>query len=412
MKKLLLVAVLAVSGFCVRAQETPLPDKYLDAVALYAEEAYDEADSLFSEICAADTTADAAFYYRAMCRYGRGDTPGFEQDIARAIRLDSSNVWYRHALTTVYMATDRLEQAIPMMEDLLVEMPGIYNTPYNLAMLGDASLGQYRDSTALEYYQRALDLDPEYAPAEMGKAEIMRYRGNYPAFFVSLGKVIDNPDVAGAYKSGYLKRLFDRIDSKFYWVWGPQLEELISKCVELHPEDIPAHELRANIYAIHDDWDGVTGEYEQIAALAREAGDNEKLSSTLGYIGDVIYQERSDAKTAYKYYEQALQYNPDNAMVLNNYAYYLSLEGRKLRKAEKMSARTLELEPDSATYIDTYAWILHLRGKDAEAKPLFKRAMIFGGRDSATVLEHYSIVLRALGEDQLADYYKRLSEQK
>jgi hypothetical protein len=28
------------------------------------------------------------------------------------------------------------------------------------------------------------------------------------------------------------------------------------------------------------------------------------------------------------------------------------------------------------------------------------------------VLEHYSEVLRALGENDLADYYKRLSEQK
>ena len=412
MRKMILTLALAASAICAGAQ-TPAPaDSLLDAIALFAEGALDQAEPIFSAICERDSTADAAFFYRARCRYDRDDEAGAEQDLQTAIRLDSTNAWYRHALTNIYMSANRQDLALPLLEDLLVELPGYYNTPYNLAMLGDASLTQYRDTLALEYYQRALDIDPEYAPAEMGKAEIMRYRENYPAYFVSLGKVVDNPDVSGTYKSGYLKHMFERIDSKFYWVWGPQVEDLVDRCVRLHPEDIPAHELRMNIYAIHDDWDGVIAECETVCELARDAGDNEKLSTSLGNIGDIIYQEQSDSKSAYKYYEQALRCNPDNVSVLNNFAYYLSLEGRKLRKAEKMSARTLELEPDNATYIDTYAWILHLRGKDAEAKPLFKRAMIFGGRDSSTILEHYSVVLRALGENQLADYYKRLSEQK
>ena len=56
--------------------------------------------------------------------------------------------------------------------------------------------------------------------------------------------------------------------------------------------------------------------------------------------------------------------------------------------------------------------VSQLDRRDAEAKPYFKHAMIYGGRESATVLEHYSEVLRALGENDLADYYKRLSEQK
>ena len=412
MRKIILCMVLLIPGFCPGVQSQTLSDKLLDAQALYAEEAFDEAEPLFSEICEADSTADAAFYYRALCRIGRSDYEGAEQDILQAVRSDSTNAWYRHMLASLYMATDRMDRAIPLIEPLLEELPTYYNTPYHLALLGDAEYQQYRDTTALEYYQRALDIDPEYAPAEIGKAETMRLRGNYPAYFVSLGKVIDNRDVSGTYKSAYLTHLFENIESRFYWVWGPQIEDLVTRCTTLHPDDVAAHKLQMNIRAIHDDWDGVIGECETISVIAAAQGDSETVSTMLGTIGDVIYQEQSDAGTAYRYYEEALKYNPDNTAVLNNFAYYLSLEGRKLRKAEKMSARTIELEPDNATYIDTYAWILHLRGKDAEAKPLFKRAMIFGGRDSATVLEHYSVVLRALGEDALADYYQRLSTQK
>ena len=98
--------------------------------------------------------------------------------------------------------------------------------------------------------------------------------------------------------------------------------------------------------------------------------------------------------------------------MLNNYAYYLSEEGRSLRKALKMSRRTIELEPDNPTFLDTCGWILHLLGRSEEAKPLFKHAMIYGGKDSAVVLEHYSEVLGALGETELSKYYHSLAEQK
>ena len=104
--------------------------------------------------------------------------------------------------------------------------------------------------------------------------------------------------------------------------------------------------------------------------------------------------------------------DPDHASVLNNYAYYLSLERRKLGKALKMSRRAVELEPDNASYLDTYGWLLFLRHKPKEAKPFFKHAMLYGGKDSAVVLEHYSKVLEALGEKDLATYYMNLSRQK
>lgn len=90
----------------------------------------------------------------------------------------------------------------------------------------------------------------------------------------------------------------------------------------------------------------------------------------------------------------------------------LSLSGKKLRKAEKMSRKVLATNPDNDSYLDTYGWILHLLGRDAEAKNYFKRAMIYGGKESATMLLHYSEVLEALGEKDLADYYRKLSETK
>ncbi len=139
--------------------------------------------------------------------------------------------------------------------------------------------------------------------------------------------------------------------------------------------------------------------------------DSSKTLRAWSTMGD-IYYELGDSKKAYKAYENALMVNPDYVYVLNNYAYYLSVEGKQLKKAYKMSKKTIEAEPDNATYLDTFGWILYLQGKALEAKPFFKHAMLYGGKESAVIMDHYAEVLYKLGEYDLALVYWNLALQK
>jgi tetratricopeptide (TPR) repeat protein len=93
--------------------------------------------------------------------------------------------------------------------------------------------------------------------------------------------------------------------------------------------------------------------------------------------------EKSDAA-----YENALKIDPKNIYVLNNYAYYLSLRGENLARAEALSLRSNELEPNQANYQDTYAWILYKQGKFVQAKEWLEKALENGGEKSTTILEH------------------------
>ena len=95
-------------------------------------------------------------------------------------------------------------------------------------------------------------------------------------------------------------------------------------------------------------------------------------------------------------------YDPGNINVLNNYAYYLSVEGRDLKKAQAMSARTLEAEPLNATYLDTYAWILFKMKKYNEALGYMEKALRYLDRDNPEIYEHYGDVLFMCGEKEKA----------
>jgi len=161
-------------------------------------------------------------------------------------------------------------------------------------------------------------------------------------------------------------------------------------------------------YNLHD-FKAVVEDNQRVIELFPK--DSAAVLSAYSSIGD-IYHMVGHPKEAFKVYDKALKINPTYAPVLNNYAYYLSLTGRKLKKAYAMSKITVDQEPDNATYLDTLGWILYLQGKAEDAKAYFKHAMLYGGKDSVTILDHYAEVLYKLEEYDLATVYWNMAKQK
>ncbi len=113
-----------------------------------------------------------------------------------------------------------------------------------------------------------------------------------------------------------------------------------------------------------------------------------------------IYSANDLKKEAYAAYDSCLQYDPGNIGTLNNYAYFLSVDGVDLDRAEKMSAKVIAAEPKNATYLDTYAWILYRLGRYADAKIYIDQTLKFvsDSTSSNTLYEHAADIYAALGD--------------
>lgn len=138
------------------------------------------------------------------------------------------------------------------------------------------------------------------------------------------------------------------------------------------------------------------------------------LTNMYALMGDA-YHQLGDSKHAYECYDSCLLYRPDEAMVLNNYAYYLSLEDSHLDRAEEMSRRSLEKEPDSPTYLDTYAWILFKQKKYAEAKEYIDKALNALGdsvsTNDATIVEHAGDIYAKNGlKEKALEFWKQAAD--
>jgi len=360
---------------------------------------------------------------------------------------------------------DRDEEAIRA----LVDFNDQFTSPSILSMMGDYYLAEHQDSLSLACYEEALRTQSDYVPAILGKSEVYRLGRNYPAYFATLDDFIDSDNIPlqakGMYVGNVLRSLdpklvnlhrdgfdgmVDRLVAKYpadsvslataggyYYATGrlDQGVDCFKKAADLYPESLNQtvsciqslmmaerwDEVRDRCIAAFDrfqelgfmeylnsanyylkDYDAVIRNCRYL--IAREPKNDELVKNCWSQIGD-MHHLLGDSKSAFKAYDKALKIDPSYAPVLNNYAYYLSGEGKQLKKALAMSKKTVEAEPDNATYLDTYAWILHLQGRDKDAKPYFKHAMLYGGKDSAVIMDHYAEVLYALGEYDLAQVY-------
>ena len=116
------------------------------------------------------------------------------------------------------------------------------------------------------------------------------------------------------------------------------------------------------------------------------------------------YHATKQHKLSDDYYEKSLEIDSNNVLVLNNYAYYLSLRRLNLEKAKKMSHKCNELEKDNGTYQDTYAWILYELAEYEQAKIWIQKSLSNGSDMSAVVVEHYGDILYKLGDVKDAVY--------
>ena len=352
-----------------------LENAVLDAVCLIESGDYPSARTILDSLDRSCPQDAAVQYYLGLCTYVARDIPAAIDRFEKASSLDPGNTWYKETLANLYISTGDAAKAGELFDELSISNPARFRNAYTLAMIADAH----------------------------------RMKRDYDAFFATLTELVRSEDADDEMKYRALMGALGGFDTRTFNSILPRIDTLLLRFTEAEPASVQAHELRMETAFNLKQWDTVISEAERLMEL--QPGDTTALASCLSVIGDT-YHQMGQSRKAYKTYEKALKLKPDYCPVLNNYAYYLSEERRRLCKAEKMSRITIDLEPDNSTYLDTYGWILFLRGKAAKAKPYFKHAMLYGGKDSATVLMHYALVLKALGEEELSSYYKNLAESK
>jgi Tfp pilus assembly protein PilF len=134
---------------------------------------------------------------------------------------------------------------------------------------------------------------------------------------------------------------------------------------------------------------------EELRKAGIIAGDNkDMILQVLGMKADVYYRMKDFSK-AFETFDEALKYNSNDLVVLNNYAYYLAEQGLKLKEAEEMAKKVVENEKGNYTFLDTYAWVLYKRGKLKEAARIMENIINNTDKPDAEYYEHYGFIMKS-----------------
>jgi tetratricopeptide (TPR) repeat protein len=354
----------------------------------------------------------------------------------------------------LYLASEQKDRALAELDKLCTKYPN--NIRY-LVLAGDFHLDNDNPAKALELYNKARSIDASDPRCTIAMVDYYDHIGNREAAEEELLNALKNRDIdvkiqmlilnryihnlAPADKnSENIGRLFqtlmdehsqerdlNRLYGQFLVEQG-QLEEAkfqFRTIVESEPEDMVAWHNLLNIALRQDSTDAIVRICDHAIRLnpdqpefylhkssalylqdqldaalqtvlegATHIPDDQPalLSAFYGQAGD-IYHKKGEDSEAFASYESALALNENNVMVLNNYAYFLSLENRDLDRAEQMAGRCVSAQPANSTYLDTYAWVFFRKGNYAKAKLYIENAISAGGGDNGEIIDHYGDIL-------------------
>ena len=474
----------------------------VSAVEYQSRKDYDKAESILKDLIAADAKCDAAWYYLGMNYIAKSDVEMAEECFQAAAAIDPSNFWYRYRLASLYALTSREELTVDMYEKLLEDFPkksdlyfslvelyssqgeydkalstlseietvfgmtesiamyrfnlllrldrkqeayksleeynSKYSSPYVLSALADHYLSEYQDSLALSYFNEALEMDSEYAPAVIGRAEVMRMTMRYDDYFRYLTDYVALGSESAAAKSSYLTAVLRGVDRKFTSRFSSQLDAVIEKTLEVHPGDSTMLNLSGLYYYSTGRKDQAMDRFRQNAELHPES-----LSANAGYLEFLMYSQAweelsGESRKAYDRFPKEVVFlelavvgehnldrfdkvielcdrilaveHADTASVVRAWStkgdVYYSLGEEK--KAYKSYEKALKLAPDQVNILNNYAYYLCENGRNLKKAYQMSKTVIEKEPDNATYLDTFGWILYLMGKPEEAKpHFKR-----
>jgi tetratricopeptide (TPR) repeat protein len=321
----------------------------------------------------------------------QNDTIKAFQCYEKAHETDPESPYYHVSMANYYEKTGNSESAEKQINDALLNKQLDVNT--KLSILARYIMQIQRSKQDIEsantLFQTLLDQHPEDSRLKLAFGDFLVSQNKEDEAQFQYQLVTESePDNLAAWQQ-LLTLYFHQNDYE-------EAIKVCTKCISIFPD-----ESRFKLYL------GISyfqkGEYQEaintyrstISAIPEE---NKTLISDLyGQIGDTYFRINK-IDSAFANYEKALTYNDKNIVVLNNYAYYLSLLKKDLTKAERMSALCMKLEPENATYIDTYAWIFFVQGNYLLARVYIEQSIAKDRTNNPEIIDHYGDILYKSGE--------------
>ncbi len=364
----------------------------------------------------------------ALASIRQKDLPEARRILEMVINTDSTDVNVLNVLGNLYEIQkdtlnairiyEKILYADPLNDEILNRLYRIYRNRTeweNMEKLYQSILTQVPDNSQV----RLMLAEAHYLNGESDKARlevepVLQDEQYRPAAHELLGRIaFEKQDLESA-ENHFSALTRVNPDNRFGWlflavIYNQQSKfdntlKVLQQSLTLHPDDSDLLSLYGSTLSqVGRDQDAVKP-LEKALRI-----DNENLA-TLSSMA-AVYDKLQEWNKSDSLYILALQKNPDNALILNNYSYSLAQRDLELENALNMVTRALEIDPDNGAYLDTKGWILYKMGNYTGAREYIQKALD-SREESAEVLEHMGDVYQKLEQpDKAREFWQRALEK-
>ncbi len=182
-----------------------------------------------------------------------------------------------------------------------------------------------------------------------------------------------------------------------------QTQEAIDKLDGLYRlhNDLEAFIMIGDIYRTQDEFGRAAEVYSQAINLL--GGEVPPQYWQLYYVLGISYEQMGDWEKAERDLKRALDFHPNNAVILNYLAYTWADKGVHLDKALEMLEKAVSLKPGDGYIVDSLGWVLYRLGRYEEALPHLERAVALVPYDPI-INDHLGDVYWKLGRRMEAQF--------
>jgi len=265
------------------------------------------------------------------------------------------------ALTSYYLSDDVV--AIQLAREALAESTGRPSDSHAYEVLGYIAYNGDNFEEAQGHFSKALDVDDSNFRAHWMVGHCMFELGNLDEAKQSYSRAVERePYFANAWFSlGKVYLVSDKLQPAY---------QCFGKTLSINPRMWDCYFTQADYYLGHQAYNSAIASCHRILELG-PGGD--VSSEALNYIGE-IYLVMRDYPRAQRYFEEAIAFGPEDAVIYNNLGVTLLKQDRVEAAMERFST-AIEKDPQLAYPVTKLGHAYLMRKENDKAEKLFKKAL-------------------------------------
>jgi tetratricopeptide (TPR) repeat protein len=370
------------------------------AQALLNDGQLDDSLKVFKQLSAADPEDASSIIHISEILRRQGKYEEALAMVKKAVKKDPDSLeagYNEGLLLDVLGRYDESAQVYEHMVDLTSHANGAYtadeknNRAIFLERLGAVYHEQNKVDEAIAIYQKLIDLGGENAlRGYQGEVDVYRDAKMFDKAVAVSRKAVETDPKNRDLKLMLAGELVDE---------GKE-EEGISMAKGMlnnSPDDREVWIALGQIYTRTRRWKDAEDALNKATALTTKKDDKLYLL----FLKGALAERQKHYEPAEQYFRQALDIDPNNAMVLNYLGYMLADKGARLPEALKMIRKAVELEPMNGAYLDSLGWAYFKMGQYELAETNLRQAAERDQTDP-TVHDHLGDLYEKTGRIRLA----------